>query len=114
MKITPMPGKVLIEYLEPREKRSALVVPSTVSGREERTSGRIVAIGNPRKVVEAKSDGSRHLVDHPTFVQMGQYAVFAKHAADVMTIGSTQYFLVDENDILLVTDDAETFESLTL
>ena len=100
MKLTPMPGMVFIEYVEQGEERSSgIVLPTSMVKREEQRTGRIVAVG--------KGDGST-----PVNLQVGQYALFKKHSADVFTIASRLFFAVQEEDILAVIDDAKTFESL--
>jgi co-chaperonin GroES (HSP10) len=109
MKIHLMRGYALLEHVDPVAQRSGLALPSTVQT-EERRTGRIVALGDPELVY---SRTEKRLVEQSLEVSVGEYAVFKKHSADVLSIGGRSFFRVKVTDILGVTDSLAEFQRLT-
>ena len=106
-----MAGTVLIEYVEPVEQQSSLVMPSEFQ-REERRTGRVVGVADFKHAHRKLEDGSYEHLKLPMSVSVGDYVLFKRHSADVLTIAGHQFFSVNDDDILATTDDPKTFESL--
>lgn len=113
MTIHPMPGTALLEYLEPAVERSGLALPDTFK-RDERRTGRVVAVADFKRDRRRRPDRTWEIVQLPMSVRVGDYVLFKRHTADVLTIAGRQFFSVKDDDILAATDDLKTFEQLTI
>jgi co-chaperonin GroES (HSP10) len=120
MKITPKPGHVFVELLgatEDTERASGIVVP-TVQNPEEQHKGRIVAVAAFKEVPTDCCPGCCSNcvpgMNHaPIESKVGQYVIFKRHHADVFAVRDRIFFNVREDDLLAVTDDEATFQSVT-
>lgn len=117
MTLTPLPGYVYIEYVEPTALHGSIVLPDSVK-REERSGGQIVAVADFKKVPCGCC-----LVCCPNFVEgmdrapmdskVGQYALFKPRSGDVLSVAGRLFFNVKEDDLLLTVDTLEEFQRLT-
>lgn len=117
MQLSPLPGHVYIEHIEPIERRSTLVLPETIS-RDERSGGRIVATAGYKPIpVTCCADCCPNFVEGmdqaPMSVTVGQYAIFKPRSADVLSIKGRTFFSVREDDLLATMDEA-AFNQLTV
>lgn len=110
MTLTPQPGHVFVEYIEPLESRSNLIMPAQVKADEKRT-GRIVAVGEPQLLY---SDAQDKLEAVPMDLSIGDYVFFKRHVADVLSIGGRTIYSLKQEDVLFSTPDLETFKQLTV
>ena len=95
MKITPMPGKLLIEPCETKQaKGSLIIIPDTM--KEKPVEGIVVAVGNA--TIE-------HGVVIPMVNKVGEKVLFSKYGGTEIHVGGHEYKLVGQNDVLAVIED---------
>ena len=93
MKFRPLHDRVLIEVLDSEEKTAGgLIIPDTA--KEKPQEGKVVAVG-PGKIAD---DGKRI----PTEVSVGDIVVYSKYAGTEYKVGTIEYLVVRDEDILFV------------
>ena len=93
MKFRPLHDRVLIEVLDSEEKtKGGIYIPDTA--KEKPQEGKIVAVG-PGKVSD---DGKRI----PMEVSVGDVVVYSKYAGTEYKVGTVEYLIVRDEDILFV------------
>ncbi len=90
-KIQPLGDRVLVEPLEAEEKTSGgIVIPDTA--KEKQQKGKVIAIGKGRVSEEGKLT--------PLEVKVNDHVLFGRYAGSEVKIGSTDYLIIKEDDIL--------------
>ncbi len=93
MKIKPLADKILVERLQAESVTAGgIVLPD--SAKEKPQKGKIAAVG-PGKVLE---DGSRSKFE----VKKGDTVLFTSYAGSEVKVGSTEYLIMDESDVLAI------------
>ena len=93
MKFRPLHDRVLIEVLDSEEKTSGgIIIPD--AAKEKPQEGKVVAVG-PGKIAD---DGKRI----PTEVSVGDIVVYSKYAGTEYKVGTIEYLIVRDEDILFV------------
>ncbi len=96
MKLKPLADNVLIKpSQEDKVTTSGIVLPDTTE-KEGLKEGEVVAIG-PGKMLE---NGNRS----PMSVKVGDKVLLKKYGPDEVKIGSTDYLVAEENDIIAVVE----------
>ena len=91
MKFKPLHDRVLIEVLDSSEKTAGgIIIPDTAQ--EKPQEGKVVAVG-PGKVGD---DGKRI----PMEVSVGDIVVYSKYAGTEYKVGTIEYLVVRDEDIL--------------
>ncbi len=91
--LKPLGDRVLLKVVKAEEKTSGgLFLPD--SAKEKPQTGEIVAVG-PGK---ANEDGTRTALE----VQIGEKVLYAKYTGTDLKMGSDEYVLLAEKDILAV------------
>ena len=90
-KIQPLGDRVLVEPLEAEEKTSGgIVIPDTA--KEKQQKGKVIAIGKGRVSEEGKLT--------PLEVKVNDHVLFGRYAGSEVKIGTTDYLIIKEDDIL--------------
>jgi chaperonin GroES len=93
MKIRPLADKVLVERLEAETKTAGgIVLPD--SAKEKPQKGKIISVGNG-KVLD---DGTVRKLQ----VKKGDMVLFTSYAGTDVKIGSKEYLIMSESDIMAV------------
>ncbi len=93
MKFRPLHDRVLVQRVEPAEKRrGGILIPDTA--KEKPQEGKVVEVGSGR-VLE-----NGDVV--PLAVKAGDRVLFAKYAGDDIRIGDEEYLVMNEEDILAI------------
>ena len=93
MKFRPLHDRVLIKVLDSEEKTAGgIIIPDTA--KEKPQEGKVVAVG-PGKIAD---DGKRI----PTEVSVGDIVVYSKYAGTEYKVGTIEYLVVRDEDILFV------------
>ena len=93
MKIRPLADKVLVERLEAETTTAGgIVLPD--SAKEKPQRGKIVSVGQG-KVLD---DGTRRKLQ----VKKGDAVLFTSYAGTEIKVGSKDYMIMEESDILAV------------
>jgi chaperonin GroES len=99
LKVTPVGDRVLVKPLseEDQEKTtdSGIIIPATVSEKEETQRGTVVAVGPGRRT----EDGTRMAIDE---VAEGNTVLF--QWGEKVEIDGDEYYIVPETSILAVID----------
>ena len=89
----PYGDRVLVKPMVPEEVTSfGLIIPETAKEKPEQ--GVVIAVGPGRK------GDTGDLI--PVAVQVGDRVMFNKYGYDEVKIGGTEYYLIAENNILMV------------
>jgi chaperonin GroES len=81
-------GKVLIKPFPAEEKtKSGIIIPD--SAKEKPQKGEVVKVGEAKK-------------DEPVVVKVGDVVLYGKYSGTELTIGGTDYLLMNQSDILYV------------
>ncbi len=95
-KIKPLSDYVLVEPIEEETTLpSGLVLPDTA--KEKPQKGRVVAIGPGKKDENGKIS--------PVTVQVGSIVMYKKWGGTEIKIGSKEYLLVKEEDLLALVEE---------
>lgn len=96
MNLKPLGDRVIVEVLEEEETTvSGIVLPDTAKEKPQR--GRVLAVGAGRW-----EDGKQIPLD----VKVGDEIVYSKYGGTEIKVGSDEYLILRENDILAVWDSA--------
>ena len=94
-KIRPLGEKVLIKRLEAEDKtKGGIILPD--NAKEKPQKGTVLAVGDGRLL----KDGKRAEFQ----VAKGDKVLFASYAGTEIKVGTEEYMLMDETDILAVLD----------
>jgi chaperonin GroES len=94
-KIRPLGEKVLIKRLEAEDKtKGGIILPD--NAKEKPQKGTVLAVGDGRLL----KDGTRAAFQ----VAKGDTVLFASYAGTEIKVGTEEYMLMDETDILDVLD----------
>ena len=94
-KIRPLGGKVLVERLEAEDMtRGGIVLPD--SAKEKPQRGTVLAVGDGKLL----DDGTRAEFQ----VSKGDKVLFTSYGGTEIKVGSEEYLLMDESDILAILD----------
>ncbi len=94
-KIRPLGEKVLIKRLKAEEKtKGGIVLPDTA--KEKPQKGTVLAVGDGKLL----KDGKRAEFQ----VAKGDKVLFASYAGTEIKVGTEEYMLMDEADILAILD----------
>ena len=92
-KIVPLGDKVVVARQEAEETTAGgIVLPD--SAKEKPQRGQVIAVG----AGHTKDDGTKT----PLTVKEGDRVLFSSYAGDEVTVGSSEYLLMRESDILAV------------
>ncbi len=93
MKIKPLGDRVIIEAMEPEEKKQGgIIIPDTA--KEKPQEGEVVAVG-PGKVSEA---GNKVAME----VKKGDKVLYGKYSGTDVTVDGNEYLIMRESDILAI------------
>ena len=114
MQVTPQPGHVYVERVEPPKSAIALVTDQ----HEEASGGKVVAVAEFRPVASGCCPGCclsyvEGMDRAPMDTKVGQYVLFKPRSGDVFRIASRTFFNVSEDNLLLSVDTLEEFQQLT-
>ena len=91
MKFRPLHDRVLIEVLDSEEKTAGgIIIPDTA--KEKPQEGKVVAVGSGART----EDGKRI----PMEVSVGDIVVYSKYAGTEYKVGTIEYLVVRDEDIL--------------
>jgi chaperonin GroES len=91
MNIKPLADRVLIRPLEEKEmKKGGIIIPDTA--KEKPQEGEVIAVGKGR----LNEKGERVALE----VKKGDKVLFRKYAGTEVSIGSDQYLILGESEIL--------------
>ena len=92
--LQPLHDHLIVEPTPAQEATaSGIIIPDTAQG-EKPQQGKVTAAG-PGKLLE---NGTRA----PMSVKVGDVVVFKKYAPDEVKIGSTEFLVISESDVLAV------------
>ncbi len=93
MKLKPLGDRVIIEAMEPEEKKQGgIIIPDTA--KEKPQEGEVVAVG-PGKVNEA---GNKVAME----VKSGDKVLYGKYSGTDVTVDGNEYLIMRESDILAI------------
>ena len=93
MKIKPLGDRVIIEALEPEEKKQGgIIIPDTA--KEKPQEGEVVAVG-PGKINEARNKVAME-------VKKGDKVLYGKYSGTDVTVDGNEYLIMRESDILAI------------
>ncbi|MCH8874606.1 co-chaperone GroES [candidate division KSB1 bacterium] len=93
MNIKPLGDRVIIEAMEPEEKKQGgIIIPDTA--KEKPQEGEVVAVG-PGKVSEA---GNKVAME----VKEGDKVLYGKYSGTDVTVDGNDYLIMRESDILAI------------
>jgi chaperonin GroES len=90
MKIKPLGDRVLVMRIEEEVKKGGIIIPDTA--KEKPQQGEVIAVGPGR----TDEKGKRIPMD----VKKGDKILFAKYAGSEVKMGSDEYIIMREDDIL--------------
>ncbi len=95
MKVVPLNDKIVVKRLEAEDKTAGgIVLPD--SAKEKPRQGKVVSIGEGKRLDSGKRA--------PFQVKEGDRVLFSSYAGNEVTIGSEEYLIMTEDDILAVVD----------
>jgi chaperonin GroES len=93
LRIQPLADRVIVKRIEEEQQtKGGIIVPDTA--KEKPQQGKIVAVG-PGRLTD---DGKRV----PLEVKAGNKVLFGKYAGTEVTVGSEDYLILREEDILAI------------
>ena len=93
MKLKPLGDRVIIEAMEPEEKKQGgIIIPDTA--KEKPQEGEVFAVG-PGKVNEA---GNKVAME----VKSGDKVLYGKYSGTDVTVDGNEYLIMKESDILAI------------
>ena len=97
VKVRPLHDRLIVERIEDAEQMvGGIIIPDTA--KEKPQQGKVLAVGKGK----VKDDGSITALD----VKAGDTVLFGKYAGQEITIDGTEYFIMREDDILGVIEQA--------
>ena len=94
MDIRPLYDRIVVKRVEESEQKSAggLIIPD--SAKEKPQQGEVVATGNGKKTEDGKVI--------PLDVKVGDKILFGKYSGSDIKIGSDEYLIMREDEVLAV------------
>ena len=94
MDIRPLYDRIVVKRLEESEQKSAggLIIPD--SAKEKPQQGEVIATGNGKKTEDGKVI--------PLDVKVGDKILFGKYSGSDIKIGSDEYLIMREDEVLAV------------
>ena len=90
-KIQPLGDRVLVEPLEAEDKTSGgIIIPDTAKEKQQR--GKVIAVGKGRINEEGKVT--------PLEVKANDLVLFGRYSGSEIKVGSNDYLIIKEDDIL--------------
>ena len=92
MKLKPLGDRLIVERIEEDVQKSAggIIIPDTAKEKPQR--GKVIAVGDGKK----DDDGKRIPMD----VAEGDVIVFGKYSGSEVKIGTDEYLIMHESDIM--------------
>ena len=91
MNLRPLHDRIVVKRLEEEEvTRGHIIIPDTA--KEKPQQGQVVAVGLGRMTDEGKSI--------PLVVKAGDRVLFGKYSGSEVTVDSTEYVIMKEDDVL--------------
>jgi chaperonin GroES len=95
MQIRPLHDRVIVKRLEESETRQgSIIIPDTA--KEKPQQGEVVAVGSGK----LRNDGERNGLD----VKPGDRILFGKYSGSDVKVGSDEFLILREDEILAVLD----------
>ena len=89
--LRPLHDRILVKRVEDGDvKRGSIVIPDTAKGKPQ--EGEIIAVGAGKITDEGKSI--------PLTVKAGDRILFGKYSGSEVTLGSEEYLIMKEEDVL--------------
>ena len=89
--IRPLHDRLLVRRMKEEEKTAGgIIIPDTAKEKPQR--GEVVAAGNGRVLEDGKT--------RPMEVKAGDKVLFSKYAGTDLKLGSEEYLMITENDVL--------------
>jgi chaperonin GroES len=99
MKIRPLHDRIVVKRLESEAKtKGGIIIPDTA--KEKPIEGRVVAVGNGKLLKDGKL--------RPLDVSVGDVVLFGKYAGNEIKVDGQDFVLLREDDLLAVTQPAES------
>lgn len=94
--LRPLYDRLIVKALSKEEKTSSgIILPDTVD-KERPEQGEVIAAG-PGKLLESGQTAPMH-------VKVGDKVVFKKYAPDEVKIGSEEYLVISESDVMAIVE----------
>ena len=91
MKIRPLHDRIVVKRIEEQETtHSGIVIPD--SAKEKPQEGEVMAVGSGKRL----DDGKLVVLD----VKVGDRILFGKYSGNEITLESTEYIIMREDDVL--------------
>ena len=91
MNLRPLHDRIVVKRLEEEEvTRGRIIIPDTA--KEKPQQGQVVAVGTGRMTDEGESI--------PIVVKAGDRTLFGKYSGNEVTVDSTEYVIMKEDDVL--------------
>ena len=91
MNLKPLGDRLIVEVLEEEEQTfSGIVLPDTAKEKPQR--GRVLAVGPG-----SRDDNGKHV---PMDVEEGEEIVFSKYGGTEIKVGTDEYLILRESDVL--------------
>ena len=91
MNLRPLHDRIVVKRLEEEEvTRGRIIIPDTA--KEKPQQGQVVAVGTGKVTDEGKSI--------PLAVKAGDRILFGKYSGSEITVDSTEYVIMKEDDVL--------------
>ena len=105
MKIRPLHDRIVVKRIEEQETtHSGIVIPD--SAKEKPQEGEVMAVGSGRRL----DDGKIVVLD----VKVGDRILFGKYSGNEITLESTEYIIMREDDVLgVLASAAEATQQVT-
>ena len=91
MNLRPLHDRIVVKRLEEEEvTRGRIIIPDTA--KEKPQQGQVVAVGTGKMTDEGKTI--------PLAVKAGDRILFGKYSGNEVTVDSTEYVIMKEDDVL--------------
>lgn len=91
--LKPLGDKVVVQLVEAEEMSAGgIILPD--SAKKKPTEGKVIAVGNGRSL----DNGQRNQLT----VKVGDKVLFSKYGGNEVTVGGTEYTILDEDQIYAI------------
>jgi len=91
--LKPLGDKVVVQVVEAEEMTAGgIILPD--SAKKKPTEGKVIAVGNGRSL----DNGQRNQLS----VKVGDKVLFSKYGGNEVTVGGTEYTILDEDQIYAI------------
>ena len=90
MNLRPLHDRIVVKRLEEEVTRGRIIIPDTA--KEKPQQGQVVAVGTGKMTDEGKTI--------PLAVKAGDRILFGKYSGNEVTVDSTEYVIMKEDDVL--------------